>query len=175
MCITLAQELHAGARVAADPRERRSRARSRLQRRTTRRCLQRGIWIESTDTDEAAELFMRGCQAERTDSITTQMSCGKWMTLLDEHVYEPNDGDQYAGLSRICALEESGALVPGTTLTDGSISTHYAGGACGTLERSRYGRRRFSKRDSRKSVCSEMVTDSAEPKTRGERKIRHRS
>ena len=134
MCVTLAQELHSGARVTADP-ERADRVLARAcDGGRLDACLQRGVWLTSSDADEAAELFMRGCEAQRTDSVTTTMSCGLWMTLLDQHVYEPNDGDEYSGLSRICALEQSGALTPGSTLTDGSIIAHYVGGACGRLK-----------------------------------------
>jgi hypothetical protein len=134
MCVTLAQELHSGARVAADP-ERADRVLARAcNGGRLDACLQRGIWLESSDVDEAADLFMRGCEAERTDSITTEMSCGLWMSLLDAHVFEPNDGDEYAGLMRICTLEENGALVPGSTLNDGAMTLRYAGGACGRLK-----------------------------------------
>lgn len=134
MCVTLAQELHSGARVPADPdRADRVLAQACNGGRLDA-CLQRGIWLESSDIDEAADLFMRGCEAQKTDSITTTMSCGLWMGLLDAHVYEPNDGDRYAGLFRVCTLEENGALVPGSTLNDGTLNLHYVGGACGRLK-----------------------------------------
>ncbi len=134
MCVTLAQELHSGARVPADP-ERADRVLAQAcNGGKLDACLQRGIWLESSDVDEAADLFMRGCEARRTDSITTTVSCGLWMSLLDAHVYEPNDGDRYAGLFRVCTLEEKGALVPGSTLNDGTLSLHYVGGACGRLK-----------------------------------------
>lgn len=134
MCVTLAQELHSGARVPADPdRADRVLAQACNGGRLDA-CLQRGIWLQSSDVDEAADLFMRGCEAQRTDSVTTTMSCGLWMGLLDAHVFTPNDGDRYAGLFRVCSLEESGALMPGSTLNDGSLSIHYAGGACGRLK-----------------------------------------
>jgi len=99
MCVTLAQELHSGARVTADP-ERADRVLARAcDGGRLDACLQRGVWLTSSDADEAAELFMRGCEAQRTDSVTTTMSCGLWMTLLDQHVYEPNDG----ALPHLCA------------------------------------------------------------------------
>jgi hypothetical protein len=134
MCVTLAQELHSGARVAADP-ERADRVLAQAcNGGRLDACLQRGIWLESSDVDEAADLFMRGCEAQRTDSVTTTMSCGLWMSLLDAHVFEPNDGDRYAGLFRICELEQDNALVPGSMLRDGAITLRYSGGACGRLK-----------------------------------------
>jgi hypothetical protein len=134
MCVTLAQELHSGARVAADPdRADRVLAQACNGGRLDA-CLQRGIWLESSDVDEAADLFMRGCEAQRTDSVTTTTSCALWMSLLDAHVFQPNDGDRYAGLFRICSLEQDGALTPGSTLKDGAMTLHYSGGACGRLK-----------------------------------------
>ncbi|MGH7280859.1 MAG: hypothetical protein ACRELY_04995 [Polyangiaceae bacterium] len=133
-CVNLAQMLHAGTRMPADP----DRANRILLRACDRgrsdACLQRGIWMQATNIGEAAELFMRACDGAESGRASTTTSCAMWMNLLDEHVYAPSQDDEIAGLSHICELEESGALSPDSTITNGSLSLRYRGGACGRLK-----------------------------------------
>lgn len=132
-CVSLAQMLHAGTRMAADP----DRANRILLRACDRgrsdACLQRGVWMQATNIADAAELFMRACDGAQVGASTTT-SCAMWMNLLDEHVFVPSPDDKIAGLSHICELEESGALVPGSSITNGALSIRYRGGACGRLK-----------------------------------------
>ncbi len=133
-CVSLAQMLHAGTRMQPDP-DRASRILLRAcDRGRSDACLQRGVWMQATDIGEAAELFMRACDSAEKGRASTTTSCALWMNLLDEHVYTPTQDDEIAGLSHICELEESGVLSPGSTISNGSLSFRYRGGACGRLK-----------------------------------------
>lgn len=133
-CVSLAQMMHAGTRVPADP-DRASRILLRAcDRGRSDACLQRGIWMQATDANEAAELYMRACDGPYAPNVSTTTSCALWMNLLDAHAYAPSQDDVIAGLSHVCELEEKGTLVPGSTITNGGLTLRYRGGACGRLK-----------------------------------------